>query len=179
MKKYDVVVVDPPWELKKIKRDVRPNQRGFDYETMTLEKIRNLPIANLCKPHALCFLWTIQKYLCEAERILTGWSFNRLLTMCWKKEYGRSNGMPLYGFRWNVEFIHVGYLNKPKTFKKGKLIKAAFSAENRGHSIKPNEFYEEVQRWGPDRIDLFARSPRCGWDVWGNEVESDIDLWQY
>ena len=26
------------------------------------------------------------------------------------------------------------------------------------------------------RIELFARSYTEGWDVWGNEVESDIDL---
>ena len=26
------------------------------------------------------------------------------------------------------------------------------------------------------RIELFARRKREGWDVWGNEVESDIDL---
>lgn len=26
------------------------------------------------------------------------------------------------------------------------------------------------------RIELFARQKTEGWDVWGNEVESDIDL---
>ena len=26
------------------------------------------------------------------------------------------------------------------------------------------------------RIELFARERTPGWDVWGNEVESDIDL---
>jgi N6-adenosine-specific RNA methylase IME4 len=26
------------------------------------------------------------------------------------------------------------------------------------------------------RIELFAREKTEGWDVWGNEVESDIDL---
>jgi N6-adenosine-specific RNA methylase IME4 len=29
---------------------------------------------------------------------------------------------------------------------------------------------------GENRIDIFARQKRVGWDVWGNEVESDIDL---
>ena len=26
------------------------------------------------------------------------------------------------------------------------------------------------------RVELFARRRRPGWDVWGNEVESDIEL---
>ena len=29
------------------------------------------------------------------------------------------------------------------------------------------------------RIELFARQKPPGWDVWGDEVESDIDLSQY
>ena len=29
------------------------------------------------------------------------------------------------------------------------------------------------------RIELFARQKTEGWDVWGNEVESDIDLSQH
>ena len=29
------------------------------------------------------------------------------------------------------------------------------------------------------RIELFARQKVNGWDVWGNEVESDIDLINY
>ncbi len=28
---YDVIVIDPPWEMKKIERDVAPNQVEFDY----------------------------------------------------------------------------------------------------------------------------------------------------
>ncbi len=30
--------------------------------------------------------------------------------------------------------------------------------------------------FGDTRIELFARQKTDGWDVWGNEVESDIDL---
>ncbi len=32
---YDVIVIDPPWAMKKIDRDVRPNQTQFDYPTMS------------------------------------------------------------------------------------------------------------------------------------------------
>jgi len=33
-KKYEVIYADPPWDIKKIKRKVRPNQIEMDYKTM-------------------------------------------------------------------------------------------------------------------------------------------------
>ena len=46
------------------------------------------------------------------------------------------------------------------------------------HSKKPDEVREKIVDLMGDvpRFELFARSYTEGWDVWGNEVESDIDL---
>jgi len=49
------------------------------------------------------------------------------------------------------------------------------------HSQKPDEFGKLIERAtlsmpSRNRIELFAREKHQGWDVWGNEVESDIDL---
>ena len=90
--------------------------------------------------------------------------------MVWEKTYGRSAGMPLFGWRWNGEFILVGYKTKPTLWPKRKLIPAVFSAENIKHSQKPDRFYSLVEPLGEARIDLFARKERDGWDVWGDEV---------
>ena len=48
----------------------------------------------------------------------------------------------------------------------------------RGHSVKPDEVSERVVKLLGDvpRVELFARRPREGWSIWGNEVESDIEL---
>ena len=29
---------------------------------------------------------------------------------------------------------------------------------------------------GPSRLEMFARARRAGWDAYGDEVESDIDI---
>lgn len=176
MKKYQIIVIDPPWELKKITRKARPNQVEMDYPMMSLDEISKLPIGNLADDNCWCFLWVIQKYLYDSKRILEGWGFNLLLTMVWEKTYGRSAGMPLYGFQWNGEFILVGYKNKPDMWPKRPLIPAVFSAENIRHSQKPDRFYKMIEPLGENRIDIFARQRIDGWDVYGNEVESDITL---
>ena len=46
------------------------------------------------------------------------------------------------------------------------------------HSRKPDEVRKRIERLMGDqpRIELFAREKSPGWDVWGNEVDSDIEL---
>ena len=56
---------------------------------------------------------------------------------------------------------------------RGKLYS---KQRNECHSEKPAKFYGLVKSLGEPRIDLFARKKRSGWDCWGNEVESDIEL---
>ena len=171
-KKYNVIVIDPPWDIKKLTHKARPNQVKMDYPTMSLEEIKKLDIDSIAEDDCWCFLWTTQKFLFKSKDILESWGFNYLLTMVWEKTYGRSSGMPLFGFRWNGEFILVGYRNKPALWIKGKpLIPVVFSAENIRHSQKPDKFYNMVKQLGDKRIDIFARDRKEGWDSWGDEIE--------
>ena len=170
-KKYQIIVVDPPWPIKKLTHKKRPNQINMDYVTMGIDEITALDIDSLAGDICWCFLWTTQKYLFQAKPILEGWGFKHLLTMVWEKTYGRSSGMPLYGFRWNGEFILVGYKAKPDLWPKRRLIPAVFSAENIRHSQKPDKFYELIKPLGENRIDLFARKKREGWTAWGDEIQ--------
>ena len=43
--------------------------------------------------------------------------------------------------------------------------------------LKIEEQYAIIERCSPGPyLELFARRKRLGWDVWGNEVESDLVL---
>lgn len=48
----------------------------------------------------------------------------------------------------------------------------------REHSRKPDEARDRIVQLMGDlpRIELFAREKVPGWDVWGNEVESDVSF---
>jgi len=176
MQRYDVIVVDPPWPVKKLIRSKRPNQVNMDYKTMSVDEISGLRVGDLAEEKCWLFLWTTQKYLFESKPILESWGFSHLVTGVWEKTYGRSSGMPLYGYRWNVEFILIGYKEQPELWPKRPLIPLGFSAENIKHSQKPDKFYRMISVLGENKIDIFARKARQGWTTWGNEVESDISI---
>ena len=162
---YRTIVIDPPWEMEKIKREVRPNQDGFDYPTMSVESIAeiNLPLAQ----DAFVFLWTTQKYLPYSFEIFSAWRLKYRFIMTWHK----SGGMQVYNYpQFNSEFVVVGTQGNPK-FLETKAFKTTFNADRQGHSVKPEEFYELVRRITPDpRLDMFSRREIEGFDVWGNEV---------
>lgn len=46
------------------------------------------------------------------------------------------------------------------------------------HSKKPQEVRDRIVQLMGDlpRVELFAREKCDGWDAWGNEVESDINM---
>ena len=65
---------------------------------------------------------------------------------------------------------------KPKPVKRN--IRSVFTAKAGKHSKKPDLVRRKIVNLCGDipRVELFARKKTKGWDVWGNEVESGIDL---
>jgi N6-adenosine-specific RNA methylase IME4 len=171
-KKYDLIVVDPPWGYAKPFGALNSLAKDWPYKTISIEEIASLPIKSISHDTSIIFLWTTQKYLFECKDLIEKWGFNYTLCMTWKKTFGISAGVPMKGFKFNSEFIVVGSVHKiPPISKKGiKLIPCSFEAPNLGHSIKPQEFYTMIEHLGETRIDLFARKERDGWDVWGDEI---------
>jgi N6-adenosine-specific RNA methylase IME4/DNA-binding XRE family transcriptional regulator len=162
---YNVIVIDPPWEMQKIEREVAPNQANFDYPTMDEDELADmtLPAADDC--HLFC--WTTHKHLPMALRLLDAWGFRYVLTMVWHKPGGfQPFGLPQY----NCEFAVYGRKGSPK-FIDTKAFNTCFEAPRREHSRKPDEFYDVIRRvTGGSRIDIFSRENRDGFDCWGNEA---------
>ena len=166
--KYNIIYADPPWQMKKIERKVRPNQKGFDYPTMKLEDIKKLPINQLTDDNCVLFLWTTQSYLPKAFDVMESWGFKYQRVLTWDK----MNGMCLFGFHNRTEFLLFGYKGKLPMYPKRKTIPTMlrFSSKKLRHSEKPKEIRKLIEVFGKNKIELFARQYADGWDCWGNEV---------
>lgn len=163
--KFDVIVIDPPWPMEKIERDVAPNQVAFDYPTMTEEELKALQIPYNDDCHI--WLWTTHKFLPMALRLLERWGLKYVCTFVWHKPGGfQPFGLPQY----NAEFALYARKGAP-TFVDTKAFNVCFEAPRGGHSEKPDHFYEMICRvTNGHRLDMFNRRKIEGFFGWGNEA---------
>jgi len=166
--RYSVIIIDPPWPMEKIERDVRPNQVGFDYPTMSEDEMAAFPLASIAADDAHLFCWTTHKFLPMALRLVDAWGFRYCLTMVWHKAGGfQPIGLPQY----NCEFAIYARRGAPR-FIDTKAFPACFEAPRREHSRKPDEFYDLIRRvTDGSRIEVFSREARAGFEQYGDEAD--------
>lgn len=89
--KYGIIYTDPPWKQSKTHRACRPNQtRDFDYQTMSLEEIKDIHAKafSLCDDKCDVFMWTIDKYIWQTESMMNELGFKVHARMIWDKGNG-------------------------------------------------------------------------------------------
>lgn len=166
-KKYKTLIVDPPWPTGQSGK----YGAATKYPLMTLDAIAAMPISELTEDNAHVYLWCYSSTRHVAEDILRGWGFRYVDEFIWGKD---QMGLGQY-FRHAHETLLLGVKGKLPVRFKGQRSFAMLPRQ--AHSRKPEEAHLMVMRMSPGPyLDLFARRPFHGWDIWGNEVESDIRM---
>ena len=167
--RFGTIVIDPPWDMHKIEREVRPNQAGFDYPTMSGDELLAWPVArDMAADDCHLFCWTTQKWLpFTINELLPAWDFRYVLTMVWHKPGGFQ---PMRLPQYNCEFIVYARRGAP-VFVDTTDFPCCFAAPRREHSRKPEAFYDLVRRVTDEpRIDVFSREARDGFEQYGNQT---------
>lgn len=177
--KFAVVYADPPWSY---------DNSGFEqsaashYPTLTTDEIcefrdaRKKRVGDICAPGTVLFMWATSPLLDEAFKVMSAWGFQHKASMVWHKDRAP-------GIGWWVQTYHelllIGARSAtPQPEKKHPSVVKAPVGE---HSGKPMVFGDLIEEMFPGPLDgshyieLFCRTPRPGWAVFGNEVRSTPD----
>lgn len=173
---YGLIYADPPWKQSKGgKKSVRENSSGkpLDYPTCSLDEIKeHLRLATeSTTENSILFLWTIDKYLFEAQQIAESLGYKLHARMIWDKVTGIPAAFTVrYGHEYLL-YMYKGKLTPVTKDERGK-VHTVFRERVTKHSKKPDIAYEIIERLYPDlkKLEMYARETRDGWDSFGNEV---------
>jgi len=177
VKKYSVIYADPPWKYRATSNYRSPEAH---YPTMSTESICLLPVYDIAAEDCALFLWATMPKLKDALKVIDAWGFKyKTAAFVWVKLNHASDrvfwGMGAWT-RSNAELCLLATKGRPQ--RKSASVHQVIISHLEEHSKKPEEARRRIEALMGDvpRIELFARRTSPGWDVWGNEVISDVLL---
>lgn len=166
--KYRVIYADPPWKYGD-SREALEGTTGASahYPSMTISELCAMPVTEWVDENAVLFLWVTSPLLFEAQAVFRAWGFSYKACFVWDKikhNLGHYNSV-------RHEFLLVCTRGSCIP-DEPKLFDSVQSIERTEHSVKPEEFRQMIDHLYPhgQRLEMFARKPVDGWEVYGNEV---------
>lgn len=178
-KKYNIIYADPPWSYRD---KALAGNRGAccKYPVMSIEDICNLHVKEIAADNCVLFMWVTMPKLNECFDVIKSWGFEyKTCAFTWIKRNKKSNSWFWGMGRWtraNAELCLLSTKGNPK--RVSARVHSVIDTPIEEHSKKPDIVRDKIVELCGDlpRIELFARQKAEGWDVWGNEVESDIHI---
>ena len=189
--KYRTIVADPPWHYDSWPGtplsgiypgcnldtwEERPGARTkIAYQTMSVADITALPVRDLADPNGChLYLWTTNRYLRDAFAVVKAWGFRYSQLLTWAKT-PRGLG-PGGTYAQNAEYIL--FCRRGSLRHTRRVESVWFNWPRTGkHSQKPEHFLDMVETVSPGpRLEMFSRRHRLGWSVWGDQVNSTVEI---
>ena len=178
--KYKIIYADPAWKYQD-KSKSHGGAAESHYPCMSIKEICGLKVRDISEDNSVLLLWVTMPMLEEAFKVINAWGFKyKTCAFTWVKI--NKDGSIYMGMgrhtRSNVEICLLATKGKGVS-RITASIKNTHLHPKTKHSEKPLLFKNLIQQlygYHLPKIELFSRSKTEGWDVWGNEVESDIQL---
>ncbi len=179
-----VILADCPWHFKRYSEKASEKSVGRapqdHYRTMTQAEMRALPVTDLAAQNCVLFMWTTWPHLPQAMALIKAWKFTyKTCAFDWMKAdvstmdlFGGPTDADMkmgYWTRSNSEACLLATRGRPKRLDAG--VRMGIIEPSREHSRKPECVHSRIERLvaGP-YVELFARTPRPGWQQWGNDL---------
>lgn len=172
---WDLIIADPPWP----ETGGGGRGTGNHYVTPHIDEIPAVVLGSPVWTPARAFwlgLWATKTHLPDALALMSACGVTYVTTWTWIKTAGDGQltlGMGQYG-RHGVEYLLFGKRGTiGRNGDEWQRARADFDEPKGKHSAKPAFPYEQAARIFPGeaRLEMFAREPRAGWTVWGNEID--------
>lgn len=197
--KFRTIVADPPWPYAspgkgplQSSKAHRPNSADYSrdgatagssahsrYKLMTLDQIKGLPVESRTEPDAHLYLWTTNGFIVQAHAVAEAWGFRPVTVLTWTKvKAGTSEPSMKTGFYFRGATEHVIFAVRGSLRLQTKRgVSTAFIHPRTSHSAKPDAFFTLVEECSPGPyLEMFARAPRAGWAVFGDQAPGSIEL---
>jgi N6-adenosine-specific RNA methylase IME4 len=179
-KKYDIVYLDPPWDYKGQLQHSKPGTgdtggAARHYGTLKLSRLKQFPIQTILADDALVFMWVTNPHLDQGIELIKSWGLKYATV----------------AFVWDKTKVNPGFYTMSQcelciVAKKGKIprprgarnIRQLVTHPREQHSKKPDDVRHRIEAMFPEqtKVELFAREKSEGWDCWGNETDSTVEL---
>jgi N6-adenosine-specific RNA methylase IME4 len=174
-RRFGVICADPPWSFEAYSGKGKQRSAERHYDTWSLDRIKALAVGNLAADDCALLLWAVWPELDGALEVITAWGFEyQTAGFVWVKQNPSGEGLFTgmgYHTRANTEPCLLATRGSPQRLAAD--VHQVVMAPVGRHSKKPTEVYSRIQRLYPGPyLELFARQPRDGWTVWGNEVDN-------
>jgi len=176
---YRTVVADPPWQPKMaITNGGAPKASPqLRYDTLSVPEI--IALRPKLADQAHVYIWGVTQHVDWAYDVARAWNAEPIILLTWKKP-----GVGTGRFQCNTEHVLVARVGDRlgNPFGQGGRHAPAtngtlFEWPRGRHSAKPREFFDLVEKLSPGpRLEMYARGPRDGWAVWGNQSNGAPDM---
>lgn len=182
-KGYKTILADPPWRFTNRTGKVAPEHKRLNrYDTLSLDEIKEMPVAQVAGKNSHLYLWVPNALLPEGLEVMKAWGFEYKSNIIWHKvrKDGGPDGRGVgFYFRNTTEIVLFGIRGSMRTLDPGRSQVNIIRTQKQEHSRKPDELYEIIENCSPGpRLEIFARGKRKGWDVFGNQAEDYNIEWE-
>jgi len=195
---HGVIMADPPWKYEMYSDKGHEKGAHKHYKGMSFDELVSLrdQILFTAAPDCVLFMWTTWgadpkngvDHLQQAMDLMKAWGFRRVSGGSWHKttKHGKQGIGTGYYFRSSSEPFLIGVSGNPQVKNHGTRnalftgdvpenlndLGMCISSLAREHSRKPDEMADLLQNLfhGP-YLEMFARTKREGWTVFGNETD--------